>query len=203
MSVETNPFERQITRAKQYILERLPFEHTALMGYHAEGGAYLLAATGWWSADNKPHDLVVLRPIPLNGTRVVPLYPDVNPDLIRALKNLLDDPSTDDTNDTNDIKEDAVSAWDEYTIDEIALRGPEGTVYAKTRDGGFLGVAAPYGEDFAVALNLTSYRLGSNDKWTRISNTEVYLEPDELDQLADQLKTLAERIRKNNDEKES
>ena len=96
-----------------------------------------------------------------------------------------------------------MSAWDEYTTDEICLRGPEGTVYTKTRDGRFLGVAAPYGEDFAVALNLTSYRLGSNDKWTRISNTEVYLEPDELDQLADQLKTLAERIRKNNDEKES
>lgn len=193
MSAETNPFERQITRAKQYILERLPFEHTALMGYHAEGGAYLLATTGWWSADNKPHDLVVLRPIPLNGTRVVPLYPDVNPDLIRALKNLLDD----------DNEEDDVTAWNEYTTDEITMRGPEGTVYTKTRDGRFLGVAAPYGEDFAVALNLTSYRLGSNDKWTRISNTEVYLEPDELDQLADQLKTLAERIRKNNDEKES
>lgn len=95
-----------------------------------------------------------------------------------------------------------MSAWNEYTEDEITLRDPEGSVYAKRRDGKWLGVAAPYGEDHAVALNLTTYRLGSNGKWLRLSNTEVYLDPDELDQLADQLKKHADRIRKIN-EKES
>lgn len=54
--------------------------------YVTKGGTYIIATSPAYTDDNRLHDLVVILPDPLNGTRVVPLRPTVNPDLIEALK---------------------------------------------------------------------------------------------------------------------
>ena len=61
-----------------------------LTAYTTEGGTYVMASNPDWNDDHRPHDLVVVLPAPIEGTRVLPLRPTVNPDLVDALRAALD-----------------------------------------------------------------------------------------------------------------
>lgn len=91
MSGEIGLMDKQVNEVKEYILERRPFKNPSLIGYVTRGGSYLLAVPSLWTDDMKPHDLVAILPGPIGGSRVHILYPFVNPDLVQALRNLLDD----------------------------------------------------------------------------------------------------------------
>ena len=90
MSGEIGLMDKQVNEVKQYILERRPFKNPSLIGYVTRGGSYLLAVPSLWTDDMKPHDLVAILPGPIGGSRVHILYPFVNPDLVQALRDLLD-----------------------------------------------------------------------------------------------------------------
>lgn len=62
-------------------------------GYVTEGGTYVIASTPDWNDDDQPHDLVAVLPAPIEGTRVHLLQPNVNPDLVDALRAALDTPA--------------------------------------------------------------------------------------------------------------
>ena len=62
----------------------------ATVTYVTEGGTYIIACSPKLTDDGKPHDLVAILPAALGGTRVIPLRPTVNPDLIEALTLHLD-----------------------------------------------------------------------------------------------------------------
>ena len=64
--------------------------NVATVAYVTGGGTYIIASSPRITDDGKPHDLVAILPGALNGTRVVPLRPTVNPDLIEALTLHLD-----------------------------------------------------------------------------------------------------------------
>ena len=91
MSGEIGLMDKKVNEVKEYILERRPFKNSTLIGYRSKGGSYLLAVPSLWTDDMKPHDLMVILPGPIGGSRVHILYPFVNPDLVQALRNLLDD----------------------------------------------------------------------------------------------------------------
>lgn len=63
------------------------------VGYVTDGGTYVIASTPAWNDDDRPHDLVAVLPAPIEGTRVLPLRPNVNPDLVDALRAALDAPA--------------------------------------------------------------------------------------------------------------
>lgn len=63
---------------------------TWTVGSVTEGGTYVIASSPDWNDDDQPHDLVAVLPAPIEGTRVLPLRPNVNPDLVGALRAALD-----------------------------------------------------------------------------------------------------------------
>lgn len=62
----------------------------ATIAYWTPGGHYVIATDGKWTDSGAPRDLAVILPLPIEGTRVIPLYVGVNPDLITALRAALD-----------------------------------------------------------------------------------------------------------------
>lgn len=69
---------------------RTPFQSLYLDGYLTTGGTYMIATAPRWTDNGKPRDLAAILPAPLEGTRVVPMYVAVDPDLINELRELLD-----------------------------------------------------------------------------------------------------------------
>lgn len=63
----------------------------ATISYVTRGGTYVIASAPNWSDSGEARDLVAVLPMALEGTRVLPLWPTVNPDLIEALRAALDD----------------------------------------------------------------------------------------------------------------
>lgn len=66
--------------------------------YVTKGGTYIIATSPAYTDDLKPHDLVVILPGPLNGTRVVPLRPNVNDRFVEALQAALDSDTAEEKN---------------------------------------------------------------------------------------------------------
>ena len=64
--------------------------YSGLIGYLTTGGTYVLATSPQWTDSGLARDLVAILPAALNGTRVVPLTPLVNPDVVDALREGLD-----------------------------------------------------------------------------------------------------------------
>ena len=63
----------------------------ATISYMTRGGTYVIASAPKWNDSGEAHDLVAILPMALeNWTRVLPLRPTVNPDLLRALREALD-----------------------------------------------------------------------------------------------------------------
>ncbi|MDO4717525.1 MAG: hypothetical protein Q4B08_08170 [Propionibacteriaceae bacterium] len=62
----------------------------SLAGYITDGGTYILASRPEWTDSGRPRDLVAVLTAPLQGTRVIPLWPAVNPDLVADLRAALD-----------------------------------------------------------------------------------------------------------------
>lgn len=64
-----------------------PFTYT----YRARGGTYIIASQGTITDSGRPRDLIAILPGSLDlGTRVLPLYVAVDPDLVDALRSALD-----------------------------------------------------------------------------------------------------------------
>ena len=55
-------------------------------GYVSEGGTYIIASRRVWNDYGIAHDLVAILPGALEGSRVLPLYVAVNPDLVSAIR---------------------------------------------------------------------------------------------------------------------
>lgn len=81
--------EKIIVAARSWITGLIsPYVFT----YITDGGTYVIATDLSWTDSGKPRDLVAILPIALQAdTRVVPLYIGVNPDLVVALREALDD----------------------------------------------------------------------------------------------------------------
>lgn len=62
----------------------------ATISYVTRGGTYVIASAPNWNDSGEARDLVAILPMALEGTRVIPLYVAVNPDLIDALRAALD-----------------------------------------------------------------------------------------------------------------
>lgn len=60
------------------------------IAYVTSGGTYIIATHPSWTDSGQPRDLVAVTPLALEGTRVLPLYVAVNPDLVTALREELD-----------------------------------------------------------------------------------------------------------------
>lgn len=58
--------------------------------YISKGGTYIIATAGTWTDSGRPRDAVAILPGALEGSRVLPLYIGVSPDLIEALRAELD-----------------------------------------------------------------------------------------------------------------
>ena len=58
--------------------------------YVTDGGTYVIASNGQATDSGRPRDLLAVLPLPIEGSRVVPLWPAVNPDLVVALRSALD-----------------------------------------------------------------------------------------------------------------
>lgn len=62
----------------------------SLAGYVTDGGTYILATSPRWSDSGRLRDLIAILPGPLEGTRVIPLWLAVDPDLVADLRAALD-----------------------------------------------------------------------------------------------------------------
>lgn len=62
----------------------------ATLAYLTDGGTYVIATDPSWTDNGMPRDLVAVLPMKLETSRVVPLFPTVNPDLVAALRKELD-----------------------------------------------------------------------------------------------------------------
>lgn len=58
--------------------------------YTTDGGTYVIASDPVGNDSGRPHDLMAVLPMPLEGSRVLVLRPTVNPDLVAALRQRLD-----------------------------------------------------------------------------------------------------------------
>lgn len=63
---------------------------TFTSAYITDGGTYVVASTTMINDDDRPHDLVAVLPLALEGSHVVVLRPTVNPQLVQALRTELD-----------------------------------------------------------------------------------------------------------------
>lgn len=60
------------------------------IAYVTDGGTYVLAASGRGTDSGRPHDLIAILPVPIDGTRVVVLRVTANPEWVGALRAALD-----------------------------------------------------------------------------------------------------------------
>ena len=64
------------------------------IGYVTDGGTYIIASQAEWNDDGKPHDLVAILSAHIgDNSRIMPLRPTVNPDLLDALRVKFDYPA--------------------------------------------------------------------------------------------------------------
>ena len=70
------------------IRNRKRFTTPGLLGYYTHGRTYMLGSPAHWNDDGQVHDLILIQP---DGT-VIPLRPNVNPDLVEAVTKLLAEP---------------------------------------------------------------------------------------------------------------
>ena len=89
MSTLSDRYGHSIDQIKAHKIGKIG---TDLYAYTTAGGTYVLTSNARWNDDGQPHDLVAILPMALeNGTRVIPLRPTVNPDLLSALREALDE----------------------------------------------------------------------------------------------------------------
>lgn len=60
------------------------------IAYLTNGGTYTIASSARVNDDDRMHDLLVILPMPIEGTRVMVLRPTANLDLVAALRAALD-----------------------------------------------------------------------------------------------------------------
>lgn len=60
------------------------------IAYLTDGGTYTLASSARINDDDQMHDLLAILPMPIEGTRVMPLRPTANLDLVATLRAALD-----------------------------------------------------------------------------------------------------------------
>lgn len=76
-----------VTAAKE---RKVGLVTSSTLTYLTDGGTYVIATDPSWTDSGHPRDLVAILPMALEGSRVIPLYVAVNPELVTALREEID-----------------------------------------------------------------------------------------------------------------
>lgn len=63
---------------------------TFTCAYITDGGTWVITSARKWNDDDRPHDLVAVLPMAIEGSRVLVLRPTVDPELVTALRAAFD-----------------------------------------------------------------------------------------------------------------